>query len=134
VRYAAISVFHIQYFYADWFSWLWFTLGLHIWFLTFLEPWIVVYFYSKTNYMHQSLKFILFWNDTLHVSDGLSVHHQEFKTVQYIQQQVFVKQILPLLANLLASSDSICVIAVCTVLNTWWWRKIPSETCRVIPK
>jgi len=26
--------------------------------------------------------FILFWNDTLHVSDGLSVHHQEFKTVR----------------------------------------------------
>jgi len=25
--------------------------------------------------------FILFWNDTLHVLDGLSVHHQEFKTV-----------------------------------------------------
>ena len=22
-----------------------------------------------------------FWNDTVHVSDGLSVHHQEFKTV-----------------------------------------------------
>ena len=31
--------------------------------------------------MHQSIKFILFWNDTLHVTDGLSVHHQEFKTV-----------------------------------------------------
>jgi len=31
--------------------------------------------------MHQRIKFILFWNDTLHVSDGLSVHHQEFKTV-----------------------------------------------------
>ena len=39
------------------------------------------YFYSKTNKMHQCIKFILFWNDTLHVSDGLSVHHQEFKTV-----------------------------------------------------
>jgi hypothetical protein len=24
---------------------------------------------------------ILFWNNTVHVSDGLSVHHQEFKTV-----------------------------------------------------
>ena len=24
---------------------------------------------------------ILFWNDTLHDSEGLSVHHQEFKTV-----------------------------------------------------
>ena len=31
--------------------------------------------------MHQCIKLILFWNDTLHVSDGLSVHHQEFKTV-----------------------------------------------------
>ena len=31
--------------------------------------------------MHQFLKFILFWNNTVHVSDGLSVHHLEFKTV-----------------------------------------------------
>ena len=31
--------------------------------------------------MHQFLKFILFWNNTVHVSDGLSGHHQEFKTV-----------------------------------------------------
>jgi hypothetical protein len=31
--------------------------------------------------MHQFLKFILFCNSTLHVSDGLSIHHQESKTV-----------------------------------------------------
>jgi len=31
--------------------------------------------------MHQCIKFILFCNDTLYVSDGLSVHHQQFKTV-----------------------------------------------------
>jgi len=31
--------------------------------------------------MHQCIKFILFWNYTLHVSGGLSMHHQEFKTV-----------------------------------------------------
>ena len=31
--------------------------------------------------MHQCIKFMLFWNDTLYVSDGLSVPHQEFKTV-----------------------------------------------------
>jgi len=31
--------------------------------------------------MHQCIKFILFLIDTLHVSDGLSVHHQQFKTV-----------------------------------------------------
>jgi len=40
-----------------------------------------VYFYSKTNKMHQFLKFMLFWNNTLHVSDGLSVHHLYFKTI-----------------------------------------------------
>ena len=42
---------------------------------------IVIYFYSKTNEMHQFLNFILFCSSTLHVSDGLSVHHQESKTV-----------------------------------------------------
>jgi hypothetical protein len=31
--------------------------------------------------MHQFLKFILFWNNNLHVSDSLFVHHLEFKTV-----------------------------------------------------
>jgi len=41
----------------------------------------VVYFYSKTNEMHLFLKFLLFCSSTLHVSDGLSVHHQEPKTV-----------------------------------------------------
>ena len=30
--------------------------------------------------MNQCIKFILFQNDTLHVLDGFSVHHQEFKT------------------------------------------------------
>ena len=37
------------------------------------------HFYSKTNQVHHCIKFILFWNEALHVSDGLSVHHQEFK-------------------------------------------------------
>jgi hypothetical protein len=41
----------------------------------------VICFYSKTNEMHQFLKFLLFCSSTLHVSDGLSVHHQESKTV-----------------------------------------------------
>jgi len=31
--------------------------------------------------MHQFLKFILFRNSTLHVSDDFSVHRQESKTV-----------------------------------------------------
>jgi len=31
--------------------------------------------------MHQCLKLILFWSNSLHVSDGVSVHHRELKTV-----------------------------------------------------
>jgi hypothetical protein len=31
--------------------------------------------------MHQFLKFILLWNNTLRILDVLSVHRQEFKTV-----------------------------------------------------
>ena len=40
--------------------------------------------------MHQSIKFVLFWNDTLHVSDGLSVHHQEFKTVHTMYSILYI--------------------------------------------
>ena len=50
-------------------------------FLAFKGPCIVIYFYSKTNKTHQFFKFILFCSSTLHVSDGLSVHHQESKTL-----------------------------------------------------
>jgi len=32
--------------------------------------------------MHQRIKFILFWNKTLCVLDGLFIHHKEFKTVR----------------------------------------------------
>jgi len=31
--------------------------------------------------MHQCNKFISFWNETLRVSDGHPIHHQEFETV-----------------------------------------------------
>jgi len=32
--------------------------------------------------MHQCIQFILFWNGTVHVSEGLCIRHQEFETVQ----------------------------------------------------
>ena len=48
------------------------------------------YFYSKTNQMQQCIKFILFWNDTLHVSDGLSLHDQQFKTVHTAVKQILL--------------------------------------------
>jgi hypothetical protein len=50
-------------------------------YLTFIGPCIVIHYYSKTNQC-TSFSNDLFLHDTLHISDGLSVHHQEFKTVR----------------------------------------------------
>ena len=49
----------------------------------------------------------LFWNNTLRVSDGLSVHHQESKTLH-------------------------TALGICTVLGFWRWTERPSETCRML--
>jgi hypothetical protein len=38
------------------------------------------YFYSKTKQMH-NISNLFYFGATLHVSDGLSVHHQESKTL-----------------------------------------------------
>jgi len=49
----------------------------------------------------------------------------------YIQQQAYVKQIL---LSSLSTQTAVSVwqmsVAVCTVLNSWWWTERPSETCR----
>ena len=72
-------------------------------------------FYSKTNQMHQCLKFILF-----------GVKFYMFRTV---------------FPTILRSSKTVYTaavsvwhmsVAVCTVLNSWWWTERPSETCRVL--
>jgi hypothetical protein len=47
----------------------------------------------------------LFYFGTIYVSDGLSVHYQESKTVHTAS-------------------------GICTVLNSWWWTERPSEACR----
>ena len=86
--------------------------------------------------MHQCIKFILFQNDTLHVSDGLSVHRQEFKTVHNATGICQTDAAVCLLArwqqtaiccHLVPTSKQTAVsiwhmpVAVCTVLNSWWW-------------
>jgi len=76
--------------------------------------------------MYQCIKFILFWNDTLHVSDVLSVHHQEFKTVHTdtadcllasSQQYLFDKCLLLTKQVLLASKQSAVSLRQMSVAN-----------------
>jgi len=61
-------------------SWPLFSLGKISQYLTFTGPYIVIYFCSKSNQRHQCIKF--YFGITVHVSDGLSVYHQEFTTVR----------------------------------------------------
>jgi hypothetical protein len=49
-------------------------------YLTFAGLCVIIYFYTKTNRMH-NISNLFYSGPTLHVSDGLSVHHQESKTV-----------------------------------------------------
>ena len=46
-----------------------------------IVPCIGIYFYSKTNQVHNISNLFYFGNNTLHVSDGLAIHHQESKAV-----------------------------------------------------
>jgi len=68
--------------------------------------------------MHQCIKFILFWNDTLHVSDCLSLHHQQFKTVHTATGICQTDTVVCLLANrqqhLFVSVYCLCVNVCCT--------------------
>ena len=49
--------------------------------LTFVGPCIVIYFYSKTNQTHNISNLFYFGTTFYMFRDGLSVHHQESKTV-----------------------------------------------------
>jgi len=75
-----------------------------------------VSFYSKTNEMHQFLKSILFWSSTLHVSDGLSVHQQESKTVHTASGMCHTGSGT---AQSVAAPVWHIPDAVCTVLDSW---------------
>ena len=70
---------------------------------------------------------ILFWNDTLHVSDGLSVHQQEYKTVHRAAGICQIDTVVCLLVgtrwnsmefHLVPTSKqrAVCLVALCTVL------------------
>ena len=77
--------------------------------------------------MHNfSIYFILEWY-TLRVSDGLSVHNQESKTVRTASGMSY-----RFCGCLLAEPLWHIPDAVCTVLDSWWWTKRMSETCRVL--
>jgi len=62
--------------------------------------------------MPQCIKFILFWNDTLHVVDGLCVHHRQFKTVHTATGICQTDTVVCLLATGICQTDTAdCLLA-----------------------
>jgi len=52
-----------------------------------------------------NVSYLFYWRNTLHVSDGLSVHHQELKTVHTVTDICKTDIDDCLLASLLASTS-----------------------------
>jgi len=51
-----------------------------------------------------------------------------------MSQNYFIGVTLYMFLTVLPSiiSSNTCLVAVCTVLNYWWWTERPSETCRIL--
>jgi len=64
--------------------------------------------------------FILFWNDTLHVSDVLSVHHLEFQIVHTARGICQTDTALCLVAGTLASRQQY-LFDICLLLYVQYW-------------
>ena len=71
---------------------------------------------------------ILFWNETVHVSDSSPLHHEEYFTVH--TAMVYVIPVCRQLASCLQTVMTY-TIAVCTVKYSSWWTEELSETCKV---
>jgi hypothetical protein len=93
-------------------------------FFMFMWPCIVTDFFvikptRCTNFTN------LFCRETLHVSDSLSVHHQEFYS-QYTKQWYISYRFVD---SFRAYTIHIPLLSV-QWINSWWWTDELSETCR----
>jgi hypothetical protein len=95
--------------------------------LMFVGPCIVIYFYSKTNQMH-NISNLLYFGTTLYmfrmVSPSIIRSLKTVHTASYHTGCVAACE--------QSATQPVWYVAVCTVLDSWWWTERPSETCRVL--
>jgi len=99
-------------------------------------------FYSKTNQMHQCIKFILFWKwdctcfgRSFRPSSGVqdcrySNRHLSNRYCCLLASGYEMELQFHLVPQYLFDK-CLLLYHVCTVLNSWWWTERPSDTCRV---
>ena len=84
-------------------------------------------FCIKTNKLHQCIKFILFFGMTLYT---FRVVFPSIISSSRLYIQLSNRYCWLLACKQIAVSFWQMSVAVCTVLNCWWWTERPSETCR----
>jgi hypothetical protein len=99
--------------------------------LTFRGPCIVSIFWYISNKIQ---RYTVYWylETALHVSGGISTHHQEH-TQLYLQHLALVKPLLlpaAIVEELERSSNSSTIAVRYSCVCSWWWVEIPPETCR----
>ena len=104
---------------------------------TYIEPWIVMLRASIVKPTRcTSVSNLFYFGITLYMFRTVFLSIIRSSRL-YIQQQAFIKQILLSACWGVPASKQAAVsvwqmpVAVCTVLNSWWWTERPSETCRV---
>jgi len=70
---------------------------------------------------------LFYFGTTLHVSEGLSVHHQESKTVHTGPGICHTVSVAAATEPVWHIPDDVCI-----VLDSWWWKDRLSETCTVL--
>ena len=101
-------------------------------FLTFRGPCIVSIFQYISKKM-QRYTVYLYLETALHVSGGISTHHQEY-TQLHLQHLVLVKPLLLPAAIAAGSSNGLTSTRYCkySCVCSWWWVEIPPETYREV--
>jgi hypothetical protein len=91
-----------------------------------------------TYIQHDATLRSLFYPETaLHVSGGITTHHQERKQL-YLQHLVFVTPLLLPAATSIAagSSNGVTNTRCCrySCLRSWWLAELPPKTCRAVSR
>jgi hypothetical protein len=97
--------------------------------LTFMDQCIVSIFqYPCISNKMQRYTVYLYLETGLHVSGGTSTHHQE--RIQLYVQCVYSSTIAAYSTN--GVTNTRCCRYGC--MRSWWWVKIPPETCRAVSR
>jgi len=95
------------------------------------QSFIILMYIQRDATLHS----LVYLETALHISGGAFTHHQEQKQL-YLQHLLFVTPLLLPAAIAAGSSNGLTNTRCCrySCLCSWWWVKVPPETCRAVSR